>query len=472
MLAGQTAVLVNRMKHSIAELTAMVRTGRITAVSLVEVSLEQANANTTLNAFISLDRKRALETARQTDALVAAGGDPGPLCGVPLVIKDNINVAGMRTTAGTPGINFVAKSSAPVVARLQAANAIIIGKTNMHELAFGVTSNNAAFGAVRNPQNPSCFPGGSSGGTAAAISAGIVPAGLGTDTAGSVRLPAALTGIAGLRPTTRCVDPAGIVPSVPSFDVVGPMARDVMDVAYLYGIMTGNPVAARRDVKGLRFGVAKPHCENLSPGVAQAMEATLACLQHAGATLLDVDLSEVVAASFEVGFLIGFHQMKSAMTDFLAQYQPQTQLEEMINQIASKDVKAVYENSVIGEGAPTEADYRTALGRIEGIQREYLRIMQHHNIDAFIFPTAVIEAQSIATSSDTLMINGETAPTLQTYMRNNAATGVCGAPGLTIPIGTGEAGLPVGMELDGRPGGDLELFAIGLGLEAAIASKT
>lgn len=154
------------------------------------------------------------------------------------MIKDNTNLKGTPTTAGTPGIHFVPTTSAPVAAHLEDANATLIGKTNMHELAFGVTSNNAAFGTVRNAVDPSCFPGGSSGGTATAIAAGIVPGGLGTDTAGSVRVPAALCGIAGFRPTTCSVDQEGVVPSAPTFDVVGPLARDVGDTATLFAVMT------------------------------------------------------------------------------------------------------------------------------------------------------------------------------------------------------------------------------------------
>ena len=378
--------------------------------------------------------------------------------------------AGLRTTAGTPGIDLVAEQSAPIVARLEAAQAIVIGKTNMHELAFGVTSNNAAYGAVRNAVDPIRFPGGSSGGTATAIAAGIVPAGLGTDTGGSVRQPAALCGVVGFRPTTGRVDQEGIVPSIPMLDVAGPMARTVADVALLNAVMNDSPVPDHRDAESPRLGIARPQAEGLSTGVAGVFGAAVSRLRERGATLVEVDLSAIVTTCFEIGFSIGFHEMNSAMRAFLAKHQSQTSLEQLVDQIASPDVKAVYTTSVLGEGAPTEAAYREAVGRIGEIRRGYLRVLDDHALDAVIFPTAPLEAQPIAGSEQTVMLNGETVSTLETYIRNNASTGVYGAPGLSIPIGKTGDGLPVGLEIDGRPDGDLDVLAIGQCIETLLAT--
>ncbi len=448
----------------------MVRQGKVTASTLVEEALEKADAAAALNAFITLDGDGARAKARRVDAVVEKGDAPGPLAGVPIVVKDNINVEGVRTTAGTPGIDFVAQTSAPVVACLEAAHAIVIGKTNMHELAFGVTSNNAAFGAVRNAADPTCFPGGSSGGTAAAIAAGIVPAGLGTDTAGSVRVPAALSGIVGLRPTTRRVDQEGVVPSVPTFDVVGPMARSVADAALLNAVMTNDRLPERRDVAGLRFAVARPQSDDVSPGVAAAVEAASTKLQKAGATLVDIDFSSIVGACFEVGYPIGFYEMKTGLSAFLAEHQPQTSLHEIVDRIASEDVKAVYANSVVGDDAPTKAAYQAAIGQIAQIIQNYLKLLDHHELDAVIFPTTPLEAQPIDGSIETVVLNGQKVPTVPTYIRNIASTSVVGAPGLSIPLDTIGEPLPIGLGLDGRPDGDLDLLSIGLGVEAALAT--
>jgi mandelamide amidase len=458
------------MERSVAELAKRVRRGSISASALVDAALERADVHAALNAFITIDRDGARSRARRIDGLVAAGDRLGPLAGVPIVVKDNINVAGMTTTAGTRGIGFVAETSAPVVARLEAADAIVIGKTNMHELAFGVTSDNAAFGAVRNAADPARYPGGSSGGTATAVAAGIVPAGLGTDTGGSVRLPAALCGVVGFRPTSGGIDLTGVVPSIPTLDVVGPMGRIVADAALLFAVMADAPMPEQGALSGRRFGVAKPQRDGLSPGVAGAFDAAVSTLRRAGATLVDVDLGPIVTACFQIGFSIGFHEMKTAMVAFLAPYQPQTHLRDVVDKIASEDVKAVYASAVIGENAPTEAAYREAVGWIPEIRRQYLKLLDDNALDAVIFPTAPLEAQRIEEGRQTVVLNGEVVPILDTYMRNEASTGIYGAPGLSLPIGNTSEGLPVGLEIDGRPKGDLELLSIGLGIEAALAA--
>ncbi|MEM9633481.1 MAG: amidase family protein [Pseudomonadota bacterium] len=458
------------MAEAVSYIAERIQNGEISARSLVREALAKAQEQKELNAFISLDPEGALADAHRIDGAIAAGDIRGRLAGVPLAIKDNMNVQGLPTTAGTPGIDFVPSASAPIVSRLKSEGAVVIGKTNMHELAFGVTSNNEAFGTVHNPIDPSSIPGGSSGGTAAAIAAGIVPAGLGTDTAGSVRVPAALTGLAGFRPTTSRVNQAGIVPSVPTFDVAGPLARTVADVALLYAVMTGQPEARQSSLNGVRIGLPKSYFENLSPAVSDALEPALRQIERAGAVLKDVDIEPISTASFEVGFPIGFHEMKTAMTAFLAQYQPESSLERIVERIAGKDVKEVYCNAVLGDGAPSDADYKAAIRRMADVRRDYLEMFKAHQLDIIAFPTTPLEAPPIAGSDETVLLNGEAVPTLPTFMRNVASTGVCQAPGLTLPLNkTGGHVLPVGLEIDGRPGGDVTLLGIGIGIEDLLA---
>lgn len=454
------------MAQSVIELAEKVRRGAISALTLVSDALERADQQKDINAFITLDRQGALADAHRIDKEIKSSGNPGRLAGVPLVIKDNINVEGLKTTAGTPGIDFIAENSAPIVARLKAEGAVIIGKTNMHELAFGVTSNNATFGTVRNPTDPSRIPGGSSGGTAAAIAAGIAPGGVGTDTAGSVRVPAALTGICGLRPTTWRVDQTGIVPSVPTFDVAGPMANSIDDLSLLNAVMTGAPVPLPRALPGLRLGVPTAYRDTVSPGVSAAFDHALLTVEQAGTTLIPIDISLISGPSFEVGFAVGFHEMKTAMTAFLNRHQPRTSLEDLVEKIAGKDVRDTYINAVLGAGAPTESDYQAAKSRIRTIRKDYLDLFDANALDALVFPTTALEAPPIAGSDETVTLNGETIPTLAAFMRNVAATGVYGAPGLSMPIALADKkALPVGLELDGRPDGDLDLLAIGLSVE-------
>src|SRR3954469_17388247 len=197
--AGAAEPEQNLAQLTVSEAAKLIKEGRITSEQLTRALLAKISANRDLNAFITLDEDAAIEAARAADD--ARRRDPahfGPLRGVPLVVKDNIHVAGIRNTGGTPGLrNFVPSANAPTVQALLDAGAIVLGKTNMHELAFGITSNNAAFGAVRNPYDKTRIPGGSSGGNGSAIAARLVPAGIGTDTGGSVRILARLNGIGG-----------------------------------------------------------------------------------------------------------------------------------------------------------------------------------------------------------------------------------------------------------------------------------
>lgn len=456
------------MDRPLSELAEMVKARQTTAEALVTAAIDAARANAELNAIITLDEDGALDDALALDAAVAGGVDVGPLAGIPVVVKDNINAAGILTTAGTPALNFVPQESAPAAAMLEAAGAIIIGKANMHELAFGITSNNAAYGAVRNPYDPELFAGGSSGGTAAAIAAGIVPAGLGTDTGGSVRIPAALTGIVGFRPSTWRQSQVGVVPISHTRDVVGPMARTVGDVVLLNQVLGGGRILGDWSLNGVRLGLAKPLTEGLSPEVATAFDAALARLEAAGAILVDVDMGDIVARTQAAGFPIALHEAKTDLTAFLAEHQPETSIETLAERIASPDVKGLFANAILGADAVPEAVYEEAIGAVDGIRADYIALLNEADVDALIFPTTVMEAQSVEAASETVSLNGETMPTFPTFIRNTDPASIYGAPGLSLPMGLTEGGLPVGLELDGRPDGDIDLLTIGLAVEAAL----
>lgn len=189
-------------------------------------------------------------------------------------------------------------------------------------------------------------------------------------------------------------------------------------------------------------------------------------------TLTKLDLTELVDSAFDIGYPIAYHQMKSAMITFLQKYQPDTTLEQLIDSIASADVKEIYQESVIGRSAPTDEQYKYALSKLPKVQQKYLDAIKRKGVDAIIFPTASIEAQPIATSSLSININGVSVPTLQVYERNIAATSVWGAPGLSIPLESTTTGLPIGLELDGLPGEDLDLLAIGMAVEDICSPKT
>src|SRR3954452_4745524 len=252
--------MAQAVPSSAAEIVAAIRAKKITATEVAKAAIARAEQLKDLNAFIFLNKDGALATAAEIDE-----GRSGPLAGLPIVVKDNINTRDYPTSGGTPALHGVhPRTNAPSFDALFRAGAIIIGKTNMHELAFGITSTNLSpfAGAVKNPYDKSRIPGGSSGGTAAAIAAGIVACGLGTDTGGSTRIPAALTGTVGLRPSvgnggvqSRYNDANLVLPISHPRGTVGPMGRTVANVALLDSVITHSTMAVAEPLRGRRFGV-------------------------------------------------------------------------------------------------------------------------------------------------------------------------------------------------------------------------
>src|SRR5689334_6431889 len=266
-------------------------TGKLSSKALVKAALDRAKAKLELNAFITLDEAGAMKSAAAFDSS-RKKGKCQLLGGVPVVIKDNIEVAGLPATAGTPALkNFVPKKDAPVVQKLRAAGAIIIGKTNMHELAFGISGYNPAFKTgsepgVRNAYDQTRIAGGSSSGTGAAIGARIVTAGLGTDTGGSVRVPCALNGCAALRPTVGRYPQQGIAPISHTRDTAGPMASTMTDVALLDRIIAGGGTTAPANLKEVRIGVVKTMLANADSDTETAFRAGLDKLKSAGVSIV------------------------------------------------------------------------------------------------------------------------------------------------------------------------------------------
>ncbi len=291
------------VRLSAAEAAHLIRCGSISSTALTTALLARITEYDFLNAFITVDYEGALAAAADADRR-GHHNHKGPLHGVPVVIKDNIHVAGLPNTAGTPGLeDFEPESNAPVVQALLDAGAIILGKTNMHELAFGITSNNAAFGAVATPYDPTRFAGGSSGGTASAVAARLVPAGLGTDTGGSVRIPSALNGIAGLRPTVKRYPQEGITPISSTRDTAGPIARTVEDLILLDSIIRRDRSAVvRANLRKVRLGVPTDFSMDVDNETAALARKALKKLKKAGVTLVEVDLTEIRALNDQIGF--------------------------------------------------------------------------------------------------------------------------------------------------------------------------
>ena len=295
----------------VAEAAEAIRLGDIKAEALAEALLARAAAHKSLNAFIALEPDKVRAAARQADQQRASGAPLGPLHGVPLALKDNLDTVEYPTTGGTPGLaGNRPKRNAVIVQALFDAGAIALGKCNLHELAYGITNNNAAHGPARNPYAPDRIPGASSGGTGVAVAARLAPGGIGSDTGGSVRIPAALCGLVGLRPTTGRWSQAGIVPISHTRDTAGPMTRSVADCTLIDGVITGGPLeVASASLKGQRMGLPRRHFwENLEPELGRICEGTLKRLADAGVTLVDVNMSEEAALDHEAGFPVALYE--------------------------------------------------------------------------------------------------------------------------------------------------------------------
>ena len=457
-------------EKSVGELRALLKSGEISSVGLVSQLLDKAEQHEELNAFIHVDRDGALELAATADAAGAEELEDKPLLGIPIVVKDNIHVAGMPNTAGTPALKeFVPEASNAVVAKLQAAGAIVLAKTNLHELAFGITSNNATFGAVGNPHDPTMFAGGSSGGTASAISAGLAPAGLGTDTGGSIRIPAALTGIVGFRPSSGRYDSTAVTPISSTRDTVGLIATSVADVILLDSVVSGastssDAVAADR----LRIGVPRAwFFDHMDSELRIVIEEALQKLRDAGATLIDADVENIGDLIARTSFPIALYEVVRELPAYLDEYGTGVTYEQLVEQIASPDVKGIF--GTLGDGGPINDDaYAAALLARDLMKETFTAYFAAHDLDAIVFPMTVLPARPIAGSDETVELNGERVPTFPTYIHNTDHATIAGMPSISLPAGMTASGLPVGLAIEGPAGSDTRLLSIALAVEAIL----
>ncbi|HEX7045866.1 MAG TPA: indoleacetamide hydrolase [Burkholderiales bacterium] len=457
-----------------SEAAARICAGTLRSEALVEAYIARAKAKPHLNAFVTLDADGARRAAAEVDARRARGGPCRPLEGVPVVIKDNIHVRGLRSTAGTPALaNFVPAEDAPVVEKLRAAGAIVLGKTNLHELAFGITGYNPAYNTgpapgVRNAYDSTRMAGGSSAGTGAALGARMAPAGLGTDTGGSVRIPCALNGCAALRPTVGRYPQAGIAPISKTRDTAGPMAVSMADVELLDRVIAGGAPVAPADLESVRLGVAAPFLANMDDDTKQAFDAALDRLRAAGVTVVDVEMPGLMQLNAAVGFPLALYEAYDGVVDYLATYRTGVTIEQLAAQIASPDVKGTYAGLVLPRKLPAPDGgvvdaaprYREAMAKHRpALVALYEDTFREHRLDALVFPT--VPRTALPATPDVSSVEN-----FLLFIQNTDPGSNAGIPGLQMPIGFGAASkLPIGIELDGPAGSDRRLIAIGLALE-------
>ena len=435
-----------------------------TVREVAEALMARAADLSHLNIFITQDKTVIRAAADALDAVPAGG----PLHGVAFCVKDNTDTAAMPTTGGTPAFkDWRPSANAPVVQSLVDAGGLMIGKTNLHELAFGISCNNPTFGAVGNPYNATMIPGGSSGGTAAAVVAGLATVGLGTDTGGSCRIPAALCGCVGFRPTIARYAQAGIIPLSSTRDTAGPLARTVDDVILLDLIIAPESHENRPvSLDGLRIGVPRTHFYSaLDSQLAAVVESALDTLGNAGANLIEVNLTGVAELNDAVGFPIVLYEVLREIAAYIDRHGGGLTVADVVAQVAGgfeKDMLA----SQLGDDAIPEAVYRQALteGRPKLIAA-YETYFSANAVVAMVVPTTPLPARPIG-HDETVALNGEQVPTFPTYIRNTDPPSNAGLPCLSVPAGLTADGLPVGIEFVGAAGADATVLGIGRAYEA------
>ena len=461
-------------KLTVKELIQKMSTGAISSQSMLKEALTNIDNNIDHNAFITIDREGALSKAIQYDKLREMGELIGPLHGILVAVKDNIHVAGLPNTAGTLALkNFIPKEDAIVVKRLKEAGAIVIGKTNMHELAYGVTSDNKTFGAVGNSKSGAFIAGGSSGGTGTAVALNMASIGIGTDTGGSARIPSALNGIVGFRPTTDRYPTDGMTRISSTRDTVGPMVSSVEDCQLLDEILSGEKNNYQEmTLKGLRIGVPREYFyENLEPLIAEKTEHLLKQIKQAGAELVFENLNNVGEMSGDVGFPIVIYETNELLTSYLESNVPSETLRTLIEKISDSSVKEIME-MVLNKTISKELYKYVIDTHRPNLQQLYRSYFSQHSIDAIIFPTTPLTARPIEGSEVNVELNGSQVPTFKTYIQNTDPGSNAGIPGLSIPLSVTDNGLPFGIEIDGPENTDHKLLAIGLAIEKLINSES
>ena len=444
-------------------------TSRFTSVELTTAALSQIDRYQHLGAFITVTAGQAMEQARTADRELATGIDRGPLHGIPIALKDLFSTKGVRTTAGSKVYeDFIPQIDATVVARLHAAGAVMLGKLNMHELAYGITSANPHFGPVRNPWNVEHSPGGSSGGSGAAVAAGIVYMAMGSDTGGSIRIPAAFCGTVGLKPTYGRVSRYGVLPLGFSLDHVGPLTRCVRDAALVLNAIAGrdrrDPTSSRRpmvdyvpgegcSIRGLRIGVPENFFfERLDPDVESSVRGAIALAESLGAHIKQVRLPDVAALN-AVARMILLAEASAVMEPFLAEPFPAGRT------LFGPDVLALLDQ---GRLVPA-TDYINAQRLRRKMRREFDQLWTQ--VDCLAAPTTPNTAPRIGATTVRLGEVDEDVRLATTRLVRGI--NALGYPALSLPCGLSGAGLPVGLQLIGAPFAEGLLLRAGAALEDA-----
>jgi aspartyl-tRNA(Asn)/glutamyl-tRNA(Gln) amidotransferase subunit A len=443
---------------TITELAPKIATGKITSEKITENCLATiADLNPKLNAFITVTADDALARAREADKEIAGGRYLGPLHGIPLSLKDLIDCKGTPTTAGSlVRKDAVADADAPVTQRLREAGAVFVGKTNLHEFAFGTTNEDSGFGPARNPHDPLRSPGGSSGGSAIAVATGMSLGTVGTDTGGSIRIPAAACGIVGLKPEWGHISARGVVPLSRQLDHVGPLAASVADAWMLYNAMRESSARVSTlpetaSLKGLRFGMPAGYLfDRLDADVENTIQKTIDFLRREGAAISEVTLPHASdIATVYLHLVLGD----------AAEYHARTLESQPQDYTPNVRLRLQMARYVLAE------DYIRALRGKTIIAAEVDRAL--HGVDALICPALAIPAPPIGAATMPVKGGNEAVRTLM--LRCTQPFNISGHPAISLPCGKTPARLPIGLQLVGHKGRTAALVQAALAVEKLLA---
>jgi aspartyl-tRNA(Asn)/glutamyl-tRNA(Gln) amidotransferase subunit A len=455
------------LDFSLTDIAKALRRHEVTPVDLVEASLARIEAyDPGLKSFITVFETQARQIAEASSVLLDAGHDLGPLHGIPIALKDNIAVKHSRTTAGSKILgDWMPEEDATVTAKLRQAGAILIGKTNMHEFAWGGTSANPHYGAVRNPWDRERFPAGSSGGSAVAVAARFCFAAMGTDTGGSIRLPSAVNGTVGIRPTYGRVSNHGIIPLAWSMDTAGPMTRTVEDCALMFGVVAGydraDPASAScacpdylrglgDGVRNLRIGVIPGYFfYHLQAAVHSCVESALATFKELGAQIVEIPMPDIegnisAQLTVEAAEPSAYHQrfLRERPEDYGDDVRTLLEVGELL--LATHYIQAQRYRAML------RAAFLDAFAKV----------------DVFICPTLPFTATRLGETT-VVIEDGVAEDMLSAIMQFTGIASLTGLPALNVPCGFDADGLPVGMQIIGKPFDEATLFCVGHAYQAA-----
>jgi len=468
-------VLMKLINLTATEIIEGFANNNFSALDLASALCKQVDKYSCLNALINFNPESLLKLAQRSDDRRAKGGVIKPLEGLPIVIKDNIDVIGHQTTAANAFLRRHSPSShGPVIQALLDAGAIVMAKSNMHELAFspGIINNTpdqewkyGFFGNTLNPYDLKHSPAGSSSGTAAAVSSRMAPVGLGSDTGGSIRNPAAWCGISGLRPTIDRYSQMSVAPISWTRDTLGPMARSVKDLILLDEVITGELERPEVKLKEIRLGINfKYFCSDADPQVLSVFERELARLEGEGAQIVPLEIPNLEELVQEIGHSISNYEIVRAFPKYLEDGCSKIKFDEIIAEISASGLQSTL-LSIQKESAITSKSYNHSIQSVRPrLQKVYRDCFLKNHLDALVFPSSLIQPFELQNPGQ-YKYKGKEISAFAASGHNVQPASLCGSPSLTVAAGLSDSGLPIGIGFDGLHGSDRKLLSIGMAYE-------